>query len=288
MADEPVVPTTTGPEAEPQATPTETVAETTPAEAKPETPTETVVQPEVVEKPKQTWKLKRGEKEIEISDEAELLSLASRGLDYQARVQALAEADKGRQTQDQLAGLVMNNPAVLKAEIARQNGLDPSVVLTDPRQPDEGLLQYDAQTYYRMKAEADLHARQKAWIDSAFENLSTQTRQQVNNSVFEVGRATHNLSDDEFSQVRQFVESTLRPSPAGTYSKSHVDLAVKALFGERKNADAKLAQTRAIQETVRRAASSAPASASPKQEEVDPAVASAKAYREWVKEMSGS
>ena len=279
---EPVV-TLPEPQAQPepsQVNPAQPVQETQSAPA--------VAEPQVAPPatPERVWKIKHGEEEIEVRDEAELLSLASKGVDYQKRVQAFTEAEKSRGAQDQIAGAVLNNPQLQKALIASQMGYSPAVVMTEPQNPPEAMLQYDPQSYYKQLAEADMQRQQKQYVDNAFNELSTRTRETVNTSVLESARIRHDLNDKQYGEVQQFVQSNMRPSSAGTFSPSQVDFAVKALYGEQKEAQSRLAQTRQIQDTVKRAGSSAPATPAQRPQEQAPDVAKAVAYKEFVKSMA--
>ena len=277
------------PQEAPAVAPPEPPAETPPAAVAPVETAPAVAEPPVAAPtPERVWKIKHGEEEIEIRDEAELISLASKGVDYTKRVQAFTEAEKSRGAQDQIAGAVLNNPQLQKALIASQMGYNPSVVLSDPVEPPEGLLQYDPQAYYKQKADADNQRVQRQYVENAFTELSSRTRETVNTSVLESARIRHDLNDKQYAEVQAFIRDNVRPSSSGTFSSQQVDFAVKALYAEQKEAASRLAQTRSIQDTVKRAGSTTAATPVPRPQEADEAVAKAKAFKEYAQSMNSA
>jgi len=250
------------------------------AEVKEEATAPEEAQPEV---PKH--KIKWQGQEVEV-DESELVELAQKGFDYTKKMQSYSELEKANQQKLQLADQFLSNPNAVKYAVAQQLGYDPNMVMGNLKPPDPNIREIYPEQYGREEAYYQLASQQKAQFENALNGMMALNTQSVNNAVLQKARLEHELNDEQFNTVQQFLTGRVRPNQAGFYTTEDVDYVVRALYGEQKKASALLNQTTKIQKIIKE---SKPRSPVPQRavEDVPSDVKSARDYKKWTQDMQG-
>ena len=274
---------------EPQVEPTEQVEKQPAPEEQPEgTPPEPEAPEAPVQNAPKSWKIKRGEEEVELTEE-QLIENAQKGFDYTQKTQAVSEWEKARQQQIQVAEMLTQNPAAIKAAVAQQYGYDPMMVTTEAVPPDESFRETYPDFYWQQKARYEVHKEQKARFDQTVTMLMNTMSQSNNTALLEKNRIANELNEAEYGQVVQFVNENMRPNQMGMFSERQIEAAVKAVVGGQRESRSKLKTANNIQKTLQKAATSAVAKkpVSQRPEKLSDEEKEAREYKEYTWRMTG-
>lgn len=255
MQDEPEVqPEEPTPEVEPEQ-PEEGTAEPTEVEEVSEQPEEAPETPEVAPYILRTT-IDGEEREFDLNDEdvrKEVTERLSKGYDYTKKLQRIAEMEKANEGWVTLGKTVANDPLFLKASIAQQMGIDPSVLYTKPTQPPDWLKADNPEAYADAMALFKQNAMAVQVVEQAAQQYTHTMAQQNNQLLFEKARLKFDLTPSEFAQMTDYVGRKIQPNRNGMYDDSDVTNAYWALFGEKKAGEKRLETSENIRKTIQTA-----------------------------------
>ena len=261
--------------------PTEPTEPTEPAE-----PSEPQAPPPPPEKKKYNLKVDGAEQEVEWSED-ELLEHARKGLAFTKKTQVLAELEKQHQQDLSIAQQVKTDPTFMKAQLARLQGYEPSVIFANPQPPPDWLKETYPDQWAQLKADYDFTVRVKSSVDNAFNSYVQMTSDQNNQTVFQKARLSFELSDEQYNRLVTHVRNKVMPDRMGLYSFDDVETQYWALFGRENAAAEKLKTSESINASLQRGAKRPPAKPSgTKPEKLPPDVEEARRFREWLKDPS--
>jgi len=177
----------------------------------------------------------------------------------------------------------MGDETLQKGMAAKALGMDPRIAFLEPSDPPETLKEYDPDSYYKQKYEADSIRKEKARLDEYFGKIKSQSSQQFNEALFAKARVTHDLNDQQLGQVQEFIQNRIQPGAGGLYTDDDLSLAVTALFGVERAGKAKLESTEKIRTTIKKAGSSTSPAASPKPPKLTKEQKERQEFHEFVK-----
>ena len=279
-----------------QTQPEEAATETTETEEQPKgtaevteevqepTQTEEPLPPPPPEKKKFVLKVDGQDVEKEYTEDEERAEL-QKAIAFSKKQQALAEFEKTHQQDLSIAQQVKTDPTFMKAQLARLQGYDPSIVFANPTPPPDWLKETNPDAWAQAKADHDFTVRAKSSIDQAFNSYVQMTSETNNRTVFEKAKMHFDLSDDQYNRLTAHVRNKVMPDRMGLYSFEDVETQYWALFGRENAAAEKLKTSESINASLQRGAKRTPAKpAGTKPEKLPPDVEEARRFRQWLKE----
>jgi hypothetical protein len=206
----------------------------------------------VVEEPVKTWKIKHNGEEIEL-DEAKLLENASKGFDYTSKMQKVSEIEKNYQQQTQQMQSFQNDPDALRLMIAKQSGVNPRNIFVEPIQPNPAMIDYDPQGYYKQLADYEVGIKERAFVNNALNVLVQQQANGVNNAIVSKAKLKYDdVPQQDFDKMVNWATDRIRPNQHGIYPEDSLDVAYKALFGDKKQQNEKLQTANKLVESIKK------------------------------------
>ena len=291
MPDEQVEPKQEEPQEETPETQTESETKTegqgeSTAEVKEETQQEEVTEGKTEVLPPKVWKIKVDGEESEKTEE-ELLALAQQGAHYSKKMAAVSDMEKSIQQRAILENVAANDPTIWKMAMARQMGYDPTVVFATPQPPPQEMRDLNPEGYIQAYIAYETQTQQKAGIDRALQQFIATTAQMTNQGLLSKARLNHNLSEDEYRKVGEFLTQRMRPGVWGMYSDQDLEYAVFATLGQDRVAQAKLKTSENLRQKIKQAAKVTPKPISQKPKEVDPKKKADSEFLQFVKDRTG-
>jgi len=231
------------------------------------------------------------DREFDLSNEdtlKEVQETLSKGYGYTGKMQKLSESEKSNEAWINLGKSVANDPFFVKHSLAQQMNIDPSVLYANPQQPPEWLKTENPEQYADALAAYKQTMLSKQIIDQASESYTKQMAQTNNQMVLDKARLEHDMSEDEFRQVQNYVTTKIQPGQNGMYDASDVKSAFWALYGEKRAGQQRLDTSETIRKTIQTANREAGAGKSTPQrpERLTKKQKDDKAFTDFAKDMS--